>query len=249
MLKPLPPDRSHSLKVQRLKLALALLSSFFVLEMTAALGTGSLSLLADAGHVLSDVTALGITFAALWWTQKHAAAAPKCPIPSARSFSVEAIAAFINGLSLMAIAFWIGTEAIARLSAPAPEIPGIPMLLTALVGLLVNSCNIFWLGGCGCHDLNLRGAVLHIFADICASLGVIIAAIAVVLLHWTWADGAISLIVSGSIVLIALPFLFESLRQLLFGIPAKTENCDCDSSTPEKLLFPTLEDLVKQKSI
>nr|WP_306469560.1 cation transporter [Oscillatoria laete-virens] len=69
MLKPLPPDRSHSLKVQRLKLALALLSSFFVLEMTAALGTGSLSLLADAGHVLSDVTALGITFAALWWTQ------------------------------------------------------------------------------------------------------------------------------------------------------------------------------------
>uniref|UniRef100_A0ACD5GQ40 Uncharacterized protein n=1 Tax=Desertifilum tharense IPPAS B-1220 TaxID=1781255 RepID=A0ACD5GQ40_9CYAN len=77
----------------------------------------------------------------------------------------------------------------------------------------------------------------------------IIAAIAVVLLHWTWADGAISLIVSGLIVLIALPFLFESLRQLLFGIPAKTENCDCDRSTSEKLLFPTLEDLVKQKSI
>lgn len=238
------------MKVQRLKLALGLLSSFFILELTTALGTGSLSLLADAGHVLSDVTALGITFMALWWTQKHPQSSVCSPIQNSQQFvklslPIETIAALINGLSLVAIALWIAHEAIARLSAPAPEIPGIPMLLTALVGLLVNSCNIFWLGECGCHDLNLRGAVLHIFADLCASLGVILAAIAVIVLHWTWADGAISLMVSGFIILLALPFLFDSLRQLFLGIPPTPESCDCNPKAQEKLLFPTLEDLVK----
>ncbi|MEG4802932.1 cation diffusion facilitator family transporter [Microcoleus sp. ARI1-B5] len=283
-------------KVRLLQTALVLLSSFFVAELIAATSSHSLSLLADAGHVLSDVAALTITLAATWYSSLKSRRKPvdcaielssgtilknrqdacstnsefsggagigtivnnrqdACEAKSEFSCGVgiepargEIIAALVNSISLVAIALWIAAESIARLQSPTPEVEGLPMLITAIVGLSINSINACCLHSC-CHgDLNLKSAFLHAVADIFSSVGVILAAIAVAWLHWNWADGLISLLVSASIILLTLPLLIESI-QLLLGkvsaISATQQGCDCQKISAEKLLFPSLEELIK----
>ncbi|MEG3985363.1 cation diffusion facilitator family transporter [Microcoleus sp. T3B2] len=294
-------------KVRLLQTALVLLSSFFVAELIAALNSHSLSLLADAGHVFSDVAALAITLTATWYSSvKRKSKSVDCAIELSsgtilknrqdacstnsefdcgvgilparkklvlRSGSIlknrqdacstnsefdcgvgilpargEIIAALINSISLVAIALWIAAESIGRLQSPTPEVEGLPMLITAIVGLSINSINACCLHSC-CHgDLNLKSAFLHAVADIFSSVGVILAAIAVAWLHWNWADGLISLLVSASIILLTLPLLIESI-QLLLGkvsaISAIQQPCDCEKVSAEKLLFPSLEELIK----
>ncbi|MEP6518006.1 cation diffusion facilitator family transporter [Microcoleus vaginatus] len=237
-------------KVRLLQTALVLLSSFFVAELIAALNSHSLSLLADAGHVFSDVAALAITLTATWYSSvKRKSKSIDCTIAqSSIPERGEIIAALINSISLVAIALWIAAESIARLQAPTPEVEGLPMLITAVVGLSINSINACCLHSC-CHgDLNLKSAFLHAVADIFSSVGVILAAIAVAWLHWNWADGLISLLVSASIILLTLPLLIESI-QLLLGkvseISASQQPCDCEKVSAEKLLFPSLEELIK----
>ena len=237
-------------KVRLLQTALVLLSSFFVAELIAAMTSHSLSLLADAGHVFSDVAALAITLTATWYSSvKGKSKSVDCtiaqsPIPERG----EIIAALINSISLVAIALWIAAESIARLQSPTPEVEGLPMLITAIVGLSINSINACCLHSC-CHgDLNLKSAFLHAVADIFSSVGVILAAIAVAWLHWNWADGLISLIVSASIILLTLPLLIESIQMLLgkvSEISATQQPCDCPKISAEKLLFPSLEQLIK----
>ncbi|WP_293129541.1 cation diffusion facilitator family transporter [Microcoleus sp. bin38.metabat.b11b12b14.051] len=235
-------------KVRLLQTALVLLSSFFVAELIAAMASHSLSLLADAGHVLSDVAALTITLAATWFSSRKTGKAGNAPHASGLPDRPEIVAALVNSISLVAIALWIACESIDRLLSPTPEVDGLPMLITAIVGLSVNSVNAFCLHSC-CHgDLNLKSAFLHAVADICSSIGVIVAAIAVAWLHWNWADGLISLLVSGAIVLLTLPLLIESIRLLLGNvseISAIQQPCDCPKQSAENLLFPSLEELIK----
>ncbi|MBE9115310.1 cation transporter [Lusitaniella coriacea LEGE 07157] len=227
-------------KERLLQLALLLLSSFFIAELTTALCSHSLSLLADASHVLSDIGALGVTLTATWLAGRSTAQ------PTASGLSKgEIIAASINGMSLLGVALWIGWEAIARIHAPHPEIQGLPMLLVAIVGLGVNSFNALWLYRCSCGDLNLKGAFFHIVADVVSSVGVILAAIAIAWLHWNWADGAISLLVSGTIATLALPLLFKSLRLLFFPPSSTPPLYHCrDRRTAEELLFPSLNEVI-----
>jgi cobalt-zinc-cadmium efflux system protein len=235
-------------KVRLLQTALVLLSSFFVAELIAAMTSHSLSLLADAGHVLSDVAALTITLAATWFSSRKTAQEGSLLPTSGLPDRPEIIAALVNSISLVAIALWIAFESIDRLLFPTNEVEGLPMLITAIVGLSVNSVNAFCLHSC-CHgDLNLKSAFLHAVADICSSVGVIVAAIAVAWLHWNWADGLISLLVSGAIVLLTLPLLIESIHLLLGNVSAISEiqqPCDCQQMSAEKLLFPSLEELIK----
>jgi cobalt-zinc-cadmium efflux system protein len=133
---------------------------------------------------------------------------------------VEVLAALVNGVGLVAIALWIGWEAVDRLQSPPVEILSLPMLATASVGLGVNSVNIFLLHKDSHDDLNLKGAFLHILADAASSVGVIVAAIAVWALDWMWADGVISLLVSGLIIISATPLIIQSLNAL-FAKPPK----------------------------
>ncbi|MEC4806965.1 MAG: cation diffusion facilitator family transporter [Jaaginema sp. PMC 1079.18] len=221
-------DRSP---LQLLQLALVLLSGFFVTELIGAGWSHSLSLLADAGHVLSDMAALGVTLTAMVIQQRDT--------PQSR---VKAIAACINGLSLLLVAGWIGWEALDRLQSPDPEIQGWPMLLVAIAGLGINSFNALWLRSCSCHDLNWRGAFLHILADIASSLGTILAAIAVAWLHWSWADGAISLIVAVIIIFLALPLLIQSLQALQTRSPQPLT--PTQRQELEKVLYPSLNKLI-----
>jgi cobalt-zinc-cadmium efflux system protein len=233
-------------KTRLLQFALLLLSCFFVAELLAATLSHSLSLVADAGHVFSDIAALGITLTATWLTanfEEKDWRSPAIPIPS----KIEAIAALVNACSLLGVAIWVGWEAILRLSSPHPEVQGWPMLLLAILGLIVNGINAMGLYRCSCGDLNLKSAFFHVIADVVSSLGVIFAAIAVIWLHWFWADGAIGLLVCGTIALLALPLLGQSLQRLCSQkIEPVSPSCDRDRDTVEKLLYPSLEDLLEK---
>jgi len=169
-------------KAQLLWIALGLIGGFSIVELAVSLSSHSLALLAEAGHMLSDVGALGLALLATWISGWPASA--QAPFGYRR---VEILAALANGLGLVAIALWIGWEAVERLQHPDAEVLGLPMLITAAVGLGVNLLNAKLLHNHSHHDLNLKGAFLHIVSDAIGSLGVILAAIAVWLFGWVFA--------------------------------------------------------------
>ncbi|NJM69153.1 MAG: cation transporter [Scytonema sp. RU_4_4] len=200
-------------KTQLLSITVCLLASFFVAEWSVGLWSGSLSLQADAEHILSDIAALGISLFASWLAQQPAAG--RATFGHRR---IEIMAALVNGLSLLVIAIFICWEAIHRFQSPQ-EISGLSMLAVAVLGLIVNLLNMTLLHPHSHDDLNLHGAWLHIIADTASSLGVIVAAIAIHLWDWLWADAAVSLVVAGFIGLSALPLVRESLSILLEYAP------------------------------
>ena len=235
-------------QIHTIRTALVLLSIFFGVELSAGIWSHSLSLLADAEQILSDVAALGVALLAIWLSQSMSKG-----ILFGR-YRLEVLAALVNGISLACIAGWILKEALERLQSPTTEILGVPMLVTALIGLGVNSFNVLCLHGCSHHDLNIRGAFLHLLADVVSSVGAVLAAIAIIWLNWTWADGVISLAVAGLIALFAAYLVIQSINCLrgqvgdiadascICNLP--TENCG-DRQNAQKLLFPTLEELIR----
>jgi cobalt-zinc-cadmium efflux system protein len=198
-------------KRKQLSIALLLIGSFAAVEFIVGHLSHSLVLVADSGHMVSDGLSLGLALLAAWGAQR---ARQRSAIGAATTQAWETWAALVNGLSLTVIAGWVAWEAIDHLQAPPPEIASLPMLITASVGLAINSANIAVLHRGSQHDLNLRGALLHVAADALSSIGGIVAAIAVAAFHWIWADGAISLFVAGLISLSAVPLVVQSLRQL-----------------------------------
>ncbi|OLP18213.1 cation transporter permease [Leptolyngbya sp. 'hensonii'] len=233
-------------KIRSLRHVLVLLSLFFCVELGAGIWSHSLSLLADAEHLLSDLAALGIALGAAWlsrfasrWQVLH-------------RLRLETMAALINGMSLAGVAFWIVQEAMARFQTPSPEILGLPMLVTALVGLLINSINVACLHGCSHQDLSTKGAFFHVLSDVISSVGTVLAAIAVIWLDWSWADGVISLMVAGLIALFSAYLVVQCVSCLLgYRSDTSVSLCHCPTGTAaydrqqaEKLLFPSLTDIV-----
>jgi cobalt-zinc-cadmium efflux system protein len=200
-------------KAKTLWVTVGLLAVFFVAEWSVGLWSQSLSLQADAGHILSDIAALAISLMASFLAQKPAKR--KATFGHQR---IEVLAALLNGLGLLAIATFVTWEAIQRWQHPA-TILGLPMLGIAVLGLIVNLLNITLLHPHTHNDLNLRGALLHVIADTASSVGVIIAALAVHLWDWWWADVAISLVVATFTGLSALPLVQESLKIFLEYAP------------------------------
>jgi cobalt-zinc-cadmium efflux system protein len=236
-------------KFQALLVALTLLIIFFAVELSAGILSHSLSLLADAEHILSDVASLCVALVTIRLSQFIAQR------NLFGRYRLDILAALINGIGLAYIAIWIVKEALVRLQSPTTEIYGLPMLLTALLGLGVNSFNAIYLHhNCSHDDLNVRGAFLHILSDIVSSVGAILAAIAVIWLNWTWADGVISLGVAGLIALFAASLVIQSINCLRGQVVNITNaSCLCDLSAEvcgdrqqaEHLLFPTLKDLIR----
>ncbi|MBN3948500.1 MAG: cation transporter [Nostoc sp. NMS7] len=211
-------------KAKMLWITLGLLACFFVAEWSVGLWSQSLSLQADAGHILSDITALLISLFASFLAQQ--------PAKSQATFGhqrIEVLAALLNGLGLVAIATFISWEAIGRWQHPA-TILGLPMLGIAVLGLIVNLLNITLLHPHTHDDLNLRGALLHVIADTASSVGVIIAALAVHLWDWWWADVAISLVVATFTGLSALPLVQESLKIFLEYAPQSIDPIEVEIS-------------------
>ncbi len=217
-----PPNCVHAVvpasgKLRSLWMALVLIVSFAGVELSVGLASHSLALLAESGHMLSDGLALALALLATWIAQLPPS--QQAPFGYRR---VEILAALANGMGLLVIAGWIGWEAFTHLQASdsTAHILSLPMLITALGGLAVNSINAYLLHQGSQHDLNLRGAFLHMLADVISSVGVIIAAVMIWQWGWTWADGAMSLGVAVLIATGAIPLIRQSLHILLEKPPS-----------------------------
>ena len=155
-----------------LKITFALTSTYFVVEVIGGILTGSLALLADAAHMLTDVVGLGLALFAIWMAQKPATAEKTYGY-----YRVEILAALANAVILFSISFYILYEAYRRFQQP-PEVASLPMLAVAVIGLGINLIGLFVLREGAKGSLNVKGAFLEVVSDALGSVGVIIAAMA-----------------------------------------------------------------------
>ena len=196
----------------RLRLGLGLTLGILVLEVAGGLASHSLALLSDAGHVLTDVFALGLA----WFALEQA----KRPADQKRSYGYQRVgilAAFVNALTLTAVVLGIGFEAVRRLMAPE-QVHGGLVIATALAAIAVNVFVILTLRGAG-DSLNLRAALLHVTGDVAASAGVVIAGAVILLTGWLYIDPLLSLAIAALIAVGALRIIRESVNLLIEGTP------------------------------
>lgn len=213
------PAHQHSHSPQssdskRLILALAVTAIFMVVEVIGGLISGSLALLADAGHMLTDTAALfvaviAVRFAARSPTLKH----------SFGFLRFTTLAAFVNAAALVVIVFIIVWEAVKRFMSPEPVMGG-TMLAIAIAGLLANILS-FWLLHHGSEEknINVRAAALHVMGDLLGSVGAIVAALVIMWTGWTPIDPILSVVVSCLVLHSAWNLLKESTNELLEGTP------------------------------
>jgi cobalt-zinc-cadmium efflux system protein len=186
----------------RLTTVFVLSLAILAIEVIGAFATNSLALLADAGHVLTDVAGIGMTLLAIRFAQR--------PATSGRTYGflrVEIFAAFANAILLTGVAAYILFEAWRRLSQP-PEVASGLMLAVAIVGLVVNAISLYLLRNVQRQSLTMRGAYLEVLGDLGGSIAVIVAAIVIVTTGWVQAD----IVVSVLIGLLILPRTFALLR-------------------------------------
>ena len=207
-------ERRDAQSVNKLKLALGLTSVYMFAEAIGGWLTNSLALLADAGHMLTDVAALTLTLAAIWFASRPATAKKTYGY-----YRLEILAAFVNGIALVLISLFVIYEAYERWFAP-PEVKGVELTLIAVGGLLVNIVCAWLLHGEHAHDLNMRGAWLHVIGDALGSVTAIVAGILIVSFGWLWADALCSVLISLIIIFGAWNLIKESVNVLLEGTPA-----------------------------
>jgi cobalt-zinc-cadmium efflux system protein len=207
-----PPAGSVSRR--RMGLAVALTLIFVIGEAVAGFLSHSLALLSDAGHNFADALALILSWYALWIAHR--------PSNAKQTFGyhrVGILAALVNAVSLVVIALLIGWEALGRLRAPAP-VAGDLMIWVALGAIVVNVTIALWLRSGAKHDLNLRGAYLHMVGDAVSAMGVVVAGVVIVLTGLTSADMVVSLLIAGLILWSSWGILVESVNILMDGTPA-----------------------------
>ncbi len=209
----------------RLVGAFAVIAVFFVVQLVAALWTGSLALLSDAGHMLTDVVGIGMALAAIQLATRFERRSTTTR--SANTFGLyrlEVLAALLNALLLFGVAAWVVFEAVRRIGTE-PEILGGPMLVVALLGLAANLVAFALLRSGAEESLNVRGAYLEVLADTVGSVGVIVAAVLLQVFGWTWVDS----VVGAAIGLWILPRTWRLGRSALrILIQAAPERIDLD---------------------
>ena len=208
----LPTERVNR---RPLVIALAITALFLVAEVIGALVTDSLALLADAGHMATDVAALALSLVAIWLARR-----PATPERSFGYLRAEVLAALINAGSLVAISGYIFWEAIQRLGSPPPVDSG-PMLVVAIAGLGANAAaaGVLMRGGGHADNLNTRGAYLHVVGDMLGSVGAIAAALIMLTTGWYLADPVLSVAIGGLILKSSWQLLRESVDVLLEATP------------------------------
>lgn len=192
--------------------ALGLTLAVLLVELAGGLYSHSLALLSDAGHVLTDVFALGIAWFAFEQAQR--------PADRKRSYGyqrVTILAALVNAVVLLVIVIAIAYEAIQRLAAPEPVQGGV-VIVTALIGIAINSFVILGLRGHG-HNLNMRAAFLHVVGDVGASVGVVISGAVILLTGWLYIDPLLSLGIAALIAVGAWGIVREAVNLLMEGTP------------------------------
>ena len=209
---------------RKLLLAFALTTAMMVVEVVGGLWSGSLALLADAGHMLVDSLALLLAFFGAWLALR--------PADARRTYGygrLEVLAGFVNALTQFVLVGFIAYEAIMRLRAPVQILSG-TMLVVALAGLAVNLLVLRTLHGHAHDDVNLASASLHVLGDLLGSLAAVVAALLVRWLQWNWADPVLSLLVSLLILGSAWQLLRRSTHILLEGVPDGMDPAEVESS-------------------
>ncbi|WP_173079208.1 cation diffusion facilitator family transporter [Phytohabitans rumicis] len=187
----------------RLWAAFALLAAFMVIEAVAALLTGSLALLSDAGHMFTDVLGIGMALAAIYAASRAAGD----PQRTFGLYRLEVLAALGNAVLLFGVAIYVLIESVRRFADP-PEVPAGPMLVVAAAGLVANLVAFGLLRSGAKESLNVRGAYLEVLGDLLGSAGVIVAAAVIALTDWWYADP----IVAVAVGLFILPRTWKLAR-------------------------------------
>jgi cobalt-zinc-cadmium efflux system protein len=198
----------------RLIVALTLTASYLLVEVAAGWWTGSLALLADAAHMLTDVGGLTLSLIAIRLAQR-----PATPERTYGLYRAEILAALVNGVVLLVMSVFILYEAYGRLLNPRPVASG-PMLLVAVVGLAVNIGGVYALRHARVGSLNVHGAYLELLSDAVASVGVIGAAVVMSVTGWFYADTVVSVAIALYIVPRTWHLLREAVEVLLESTPA-----------------------------
>lgn len=211
-------DHSHDHgglgRTGRLKVALGITAVYMIAEAVGGWFTNSLALLADAGHMLTDVAALVLTLSAIWFASR-----PATERKTFGYYRLEILAAFINGVVLVLLSLWVMWEAYERWAEP-PEINGLGLTIVAIGGLIVNVIAAKLLHAGHKHDLNMRGALLHVLGDLLGSVAAIAAGVLVLGFGWLWADPICSVLISLIIIFGAGRLILDSANVLLEGTPS-----------------------------
>lgn len=202
---------------RKLLLVLALTTVFMVVEAVGGYLSGSLALIADAGHMFTDVGALALSLGSVWIARR--------PPTATRTYGflrLEILAAFLNGAILLVLVLWILVEAVRRLQAPV-AVEADLFLVVAGIGLVVNLAGLWILHGDHHHSLNVRGAYLHVLGDALGSVGAISAALVIKFTGWLPADPIISIVLSLLILAGAWRLVRESVDILLEAVPGHVD--------------------------
>ena len=209
--------------LSRLTIVLALTLAFMIVEAVGGVISGSLALLADAGHMLTDAGALGLSLLSAWIALR--------PATHSKTYGYqrwEILAALVNGAALFGIAGWVVVEAVQRIQRPQPIEAGL-FLVIAAAGLIVNLISLRILHGIKDGNLNTRGAYLHVLGDALGSVGALGAAAIIATTGWTLADPIISIALSLLILVGAWRLLRESTDILLESVPGHVSMVEVQS--------------------
>ncbi|MCB1584220.1 MAG: cation transporter [Xanthomonadales bacterium] len=213
--------------------AMILTFGFMFAEVIGGLISGSLALLADAGHMFSDGLALLLSWLAFKYSDRQA--------DEKRSFGwhrFQILAAFVNGLSLLLIAVWIVIEAIQRFMQPV-AVMATPMIVIAVLGLLINLVVFKILSGGDHENLNLKSAIIHVLGDLLGSVAAIVAALLIMFFGWNWADPVLSVLVALLILKSGLAVVKKSAHILIEGTPAHIDENEVRKLLVEKIATVT----------
>lgn len=208
-----------------LKVSFFIITFYMIIEVIGGVVTNSLALLSDAGHMLSDATALGLSYLAITFGERKAT--------EFKTFGFkrfEVLAAFINGLTLIGISVYIFFEAYRRFSEP-PEVMSIGMLTVAIIGLIVNIVAAYILmKGDTSGNLNMKSAFLHVIGDMLGSVGAIAAALLIMFFGWNLADPIASVLVALLIIISAYRVTKDSIHILMEGVPTHIKVNDVENA-------------------
>ncbi len=204
------PGERHS---RRLAIVFVLAAGYMIAEFAGGLVSGSLALLADAGHMLADVGGIGLSLMAIWIARRPATLAK-----SYGYYRAEILAALVNGAILFGISGYILYEAIVRLQSP-PEINSGLMMAVAAGGVVINLAGVFLLRSGASESLNVEAAFLEVISDLIGSIGVIVAGAIILLTGWWYADPIFSLLIALLIVPRTYRLIQRSVHVLLEGTP------------------------------
>ena len=202
---------------RRLVLAFVLIAAYMGVEIVGGIMSGSLALLADAGHMLTDVAAIGLALIAFW-----VAGRPPSIEQTFGWHRTEILAAMTNGLGLWLIAGWVFFEASQRFSNPQP-VDGLVMLIIGVVGLLVNVGAASLLRHSAEDSLNVEGAFWHVLADLLGSIGVVAASVIVLTLGWTVVDAIAGVVIGILIMVSSFRLLSKVVHVLMEGTPSQLD--------------------------